>query len=100
MPIQYKIKTGDCISSLAYDYGFFPDTIWNHPDNAELKQKRKDPNVLMRGDLLVIPDKEIKEVTKSTEQAHRFRKKGVPAKLKVRLLKKGEPRKNEKYRLI
>jgi putative peptidoglycan binding protein len=97
---QYKVEQGDCISSIAFAHGFFPDTIWNHPDNSQLKQKRKDPNVLMVGDVVAIPDKEIKEVSKATEQKHRFRKKGVPAKFKVRVLKKGQPRKNEKYRLI
>ena len=100
MPIQHKIQPGDCVSSLAYAHGFFPATIWDHPDNAELKQKRQDPNVLLPGDILVIPDKTLKELSKPDEQKHRFRKKGVPAKLKVRLLKNGEPRKNEKYRLI
>jgi len=97
---QYTVEQGDCISSIAFAHGFFPDTIWNHPDNSALKQKRKDPNVLRAGDMVVIPEKEIKEISEATEQKHRFRKKGVPAKLKVRLLKKGKPRKNEKYRLI
>ncbi|HWV99923.1 MAG TPA: peptidoglycan-binding domain-containing protein [Candidatus Acidoferrum sp.] len=100
MPLNYKAKPGDCISSIAYEQGFFPDTIWNHPGNAELKQKRKDPNVLLPGDIVVIPDKQLKELSKPTEQEHRFKKKGVPAKLKLRLLKNNQPRKNEKYRLI
>jgi hypothetical protein len=100
MPTRYPVKQGDCLSSVAYAHGFFPDTIWNHPDNADLKQLRKDPNVLMPGDLLVIPDKDLKALSKPTEQKHKFRKKGVPAKFKVRLLKNGQPRKNEKYRLI
>jgi len=100
MPTPYTVKAGDCLSSIAYVNGFLPDTIWNHADNASLKQKRKDPNVLMAGDVVVIPDKDIKEVSKPNEKEHRFCKKGVPAKLKVRLLKKGEPRKNEPYRLV
>jgi len=100
MPTSYTVKNGDCISSIAFEHGFFPDTIWNHGDNAELKSKRKDPNVLMPGDVVIVPDKQINEISKPTEQEHRFRKKGVPAKLKVRVLKKGQPRKNEKYRLI
>jgi hypothetical protein len=100
MPTSYTVKNGDCISSIAFEHGFFPDTIWNHGDNAELKSKRKDPNVLMPGDVVFVPDKQINEISKPTEQEHRFRKKGVPAKLKVRVLKKGQPRKNEKYRLI
>jgi Putative peptidoglycan binding domain/LysM domain len=100
MTTPYKVKAGDCLSSIAYEQGFFPDTLWNHPDNSELKQNRKDPNVLMPGDVVSIPDKALKEASKPAGQKHRFKKKGVPAKLKVCLMKKGKPRKNEKFRLI
>jgi N-acetylmuramoyl-L-alanine amidase len=100
MAAQYEVQQGDCLSSIACEYGFLPDALWNHPDNADLKQKRKDPNVLAKGDVITIPDIEIREVSKPTEQKHEFRRKGVPAKLKIQILKKGQPRKNEEYRLI
>jgi N-acetylmuramoyl-L-alanine amidase len=87
MPIDHEIGPGDCINSIALEHGFFPDTLWNHGSNSELKQKRKDPNVLFPGDKLHIPDIEIKEVSKATEKRHRFRRKGVPAKLHLRFLK-------------
>jgi LysM repeat protein len=49
MTTRYTVKQGDHLSSIAHEYGF-PDyqTIWNHADNAQLKQKRKNPNVLSR----------------------------------------------------
>ena len=100
MPKEYKVKQGDCISSIAYKYGFFPDTIWNDSANAELKDKRKDPNVLYPGDVVVVPDKQLKEESGATEQKHRFRKKGVPAMLKVRLTVNDEPRANVPYKLM
>lgn len=100
MPIRYTVNPGDCLSRIAFEHGFLPDTIWNYPGNSELKGTRKDPNVLMAGDVVVIPDRELKEASKPSDKKHRFRKKGIPAKLKVRLLKKGKPRKNERYRLI
>lgn len=96
MPIDYEIAPGDCINSVALRHGFFPDTLWNHGSNAELKERRKDPNVLMTGDKLFIPDIKIKEVDKATEKRHRFRRKGVPAKLHLRFLKpKDKPPKDE-----
>lgn len=97
---KYKVKQGDCISSIAYKHGFFPDTLWNHAENANLKQKRKDPNVLLPGDEVFVPEKEEKKESCATEQKHRFRKKGVPAKMKVRLLINDEPRANEPYQLL
>lgn len=46
MPL-YVVQKGDCLSSIAFGFGFLPDTLLNHPANAGLKQKRKDPNILL-----------------------------------------------------
>jgi N-acetylmuramoyl-L-alanine amidase len=91
MPIDYIIAQGDCLDSIALSHGFFPDTLWNHGANADLKKLRKDPNVLFPGDKLVIPDIQIREVTKATEKRHRFKRKGVPAKLNLRFVKPKDP---------
>lgn len=100
MPTQYIVKQGDCVSSIAYENGFFPDAIWNHPDNSDLKQKRRNPNVLMDGDTIIIPDKELREVSKSTDQEHKFKRKGVPERLNIKLLDYNhQPRTNLPYKI-
>ena len=99
MPINHQVKQGDCISSIAFENGFFPDTIWNHPSNAELKKKRADPNVLMPGDMVFVPDKRPKEVSEPTNQVHKFKCKNTPEKFKLQLLIGGEPRVGEEYEL-
>lgn len=99
MATNHQVKAGDCLSSIAFEYGFLPDTIWNHPSNAELKKKRKDPNVLLPGDVVFVPDKRLKEVSHATNQVHKFTVKNVPAKLSLRLLFEGEPRRSEPYTL-
>jgi N-acetylmuramoyl-L-alanine amidase len=96
---NHEVEQGDCITSISQQYGFFWDTIWNHADNAELKELRKDPNALLAGDVVVIPDKRQKEESCATEEKHKFKLKGVPAKLKIRLMLDDLPRKNEPYRL-
>ena len=96
MPKQ-KVGTGETTSSLAKKNGFFWRTIWDHPENAALKAKRKDPNVLFADDDIFIPEKQTKEVSKGCEQEHVFTLKGEPAKLKIRLLKLGQPRAGEEY---
>ncbi|HEY8559093.1 MAG TPA: peptidoglycan-binding domain-containing protein [Pyrinomonadaceae bacterium] len=99
MALNYVVKQGECISSIAFEHGFFPDTLWDHPDNARLKEKRKDPNILMPGDVVFIPDKRVKEVSEATDSVYKYKLKGVPAKMILRLLYSDEPLKNEPYTL-
>lgn len=96
---EYIVKQGDCLSSIANKYGLFWEKIWNHPKNAKIKEKRKDPNILYPGDVLFIPDKEEKEESAPTEQRHRFKVKGVPAMLRLQFKHGDKPRANEPYTL-
>lgn len=100
MPQLHVAKVNDCISSIALEHGFFPDTIWNDPDNADLRRVRSDPNVLRTGDLVVIPDKRHKEENKSTDRRHQFKRKGFPTTVHIRLLKNDEPQANKPYQLV
>ncbi len=93
MPIDYLVETGDCISSIAHEHGFFWETIWNHPQNAELKSKRKDPNILQEGDVAHIPDLTLKQETRATDKRHKFVRKGAPAKLRFRIMEEPLPEK-------
>jgi hypothetical protein len=96
---NYVVKQGECIESIALAHGFLPDTLWNHPDNAQLKRERKDPSLLLPGDRVQVPDPRPKQEQGADSQRHRFRRKGLPSKLRVRVLRDGEPRKNEPYTL-
>jgi hypothetical protein len=91
MAEEYLVKEGDCMSNIADKYGFFVNTLWNHASNAELKAKRKRPDVLAAGDVVAIPDKKVKEETVAVGERHRFLKKGIPAKVKLRVLYRSEP---------
>jgi hypothetical protein len=101
MAEDYRVTQGDCMSSIAFEHGFFWETLWNHARNAGLKEKRKDPNVLLEGDVVHIPDLAVKEEVGATEQRHRFRKRGVPEKLRLVLRDAhGRPRKQVSYQII
>jgi hypothetical protein len=52
----YVIRQGDYLLSLAHQFGFNPDSVWNDDKNAKLRQLRPDPNILLAGDVLYIPD--------------------------------------------
>ena len=99
MPESYVAKQGDCIHSIAFEKGFFPDTLWNHADNKNLKNLRKDPHVLLPGDVVSIPDKRLKEVSKPAENRHRFRRKGVPKQMRVQLVEGTDPIEDTTYKI-
>lgn len=84
--LNYVVKQGDCLSSIGDKYGIFWEKIWNHPKNSRLKAKQQDPNILYPGDVVFVPEKEEKEESCAPEQKHKFRRKGTPAKLRLRLM--------------
>ncbi|HMA95935.1 MAG TPA: peptidoglycan-binding domain-containing protein [Polyangiaceae bacterium] len=99
MPKNYIVKEGECVHSIASREGFFWKTIWNEGGNAGLREKRKDPAVLLVGDELVIPDKRIKAVSLATGKVHEFLVKGIPVKLRLVVQHNEQPIPNEEYTL-
>jgi hypothetical protein len=85
------------MASIADNYGFFWQTLWNLPENADLKQKRKNPNILLAGDIVAIPDKRFKEEVRATDKTYRFQRKGIPSRFRMRLLDGGKPRSGLSY---
>lgn len=98
MPIQHTVKAGECLSSIALAEGLFPAQIWDDQANAALRELRADnPNALRAGDVLVIPDKRRREHSVAMDACHVFRRKGVPAQFRVKLLDEDEAIANEPY---
>lgn len=70
---KHTVKEGEHISTLADLYKFFDfHTIWDDGGNADLKAKRKNPNVLNPGDIVTIPEKILKELSRPTTRIHWF----------------------------
>ncbi|MBN2170813.1 MAG: peptidoglycan-binding protein [Candidatus Krumholzibacteriota bacterium] len=83
---EHRVTQGDCLLSLAKEHGFSWETLWNHPDNAELKRLRKDPNALKPGDVLVIPERRDKQEDAAGEAKTQFRRTGALARLRLEIL--------------
>jgi murein DD-endopeptidase MepM/ murein hydrolase activator NlpD len=88
---QHPVAAGDCLTSIAAQYGFSVDAIWNLADNASLKDKRKDPNTLVPGDVVVIPDRQEKVVSCATAQTHKFKLSAASALLRLQLFEDEKP---------
>lgn len=96
---RHVVTQDDCTSTMAQRFGHFWETIWNDTHNSDLRQKRKNEDVLLPGDVVFIPALREKTESGATEQRHRFRRKGVPVKLKLTIMGGEKPRANEPYRL-
>jgi hypothetical protein len=94
---EYEVRQGECISSIAKGRGHFWKTIWDAPQNRELREARENPNIVLPGDRIHVPAIRPKEETGETERRHRFRRRGEPATLHITFLRNGVARANEPY---
>lgn len=97
---RYVVKKGDCLSSIAAEHGLPWKVLWADPKNANLKRKRKDPNVLMPGDVVFVPDTRERMEDCATEDRHRFLRKRGRTLLRIILKdEEDEPLASKDYEL-
>lgn len=96
---DYVVRSGDCLASIASAHGHAWSTLWRHPDNADLRKARKDPNVLFPGDRVTIPPVRQSVSHRPTGARHRYVLKTTPARLNLELRWGGEARAGEPYEL-
>jgi len=90
---------GDSIDKIAYKAGLYPATIWDHPNNSELRKHRAHRNELEPGDRIFVPEKNQKKLPCAVDKRYRFLRMGVPSLLRLQALQDFGPRKGEPYRL-
>jgi hypothetical protein len=86
-----EIASDDSIESVAFRHGHFPETLWNHPQNAALQQERRSMHVLLAGDRVFVPAIAPKAVACDTGRTHRFRRRAVPSRLSLKLAIGSQP---------
>jgi N-acetylmuramoyl-L-alanine amidase len=53
--VPYVVRKGDTVAELAFRRGATVAEVWNHEKNAELKARRKNPDVLALLDIVYLP---------------------------------------------
>jgi len=87
MSEPHIVAQGETLSGIARQHGFSSyKTLWDAAENKELKDKRKNPNILFPGDQLFIPDKETKDETRATDKKHRFELQAESLKIRIELM--------------
>jgi len=96
----HSVEQGECLSTLAVRYRAGDwRALYQHPSNADLRARRPNPNVLLPGDQVFVPDPGTGKVAVCAIDAlHRFKVKVATVKLRV-VLKDSEdkPLAGKKY---
>lgn len=102
MATRHAVRQGECLASIAAAHGFAEwEPIYEHPENAQLRERGRKAHLLYPGDTVFIPDKEPKSYAGATGRRHRFVLKRPPVTLRLRLLAPtGEAIANRKYLLL
>ena len=97
----YNVKQGDNLSLIALVFGYKDHTtIYNHPNNADFKKQRPDPDILFPGDMVFIPNLVIKEQSCATDQRWNFVLRRPKKVLRIVVEDfEGKPMPNAAYRL-
>lgn len=87
MTKKHEVQQGEHLSRIAEQHGFGDyGPIWEHPENAGLRELRNDPHVLAPGDVVVIPDPEPASKFLQTGSRWTFRLGARPVHLRLRLV--------------
>jgi N-acetylmuramoyl-L-alanine amidase len=88
IPARYhEVRQGEWVSKISAQYGITDwQRVWNHPNNSDLRQKREEPNVICPGDLLFIPERELRVENCPTDNRHCFTLRIGKKKLKLVLV--------------
>jgi len=74
MPHQHTIAPGETLAELASEHGFSCGSqLYEHADNAALRERRSDPDLLATGDVVVIPDPVPGAAEVRVSARHRFK---------------------------
>ena len=82
----HTVQQGETTTGLAFGHGLHWQTIWQHPNNLDLRNLRQHQNILHPGDRIFIPAREVKELPKPTDQLHKFVRLGTPEKFNMQFL--------------
>ncbi|MBC7925517.1 MAG: peptidoglycan-binding protein [Bryobacteraceae bacterium] len=69
----YTVLQGDCLSSIARRHGLTSwRRIYDAAENAAFRRRRPNPNVIEPGDVLFVPERELKDRQASTDKLHHY----------------------------
>jgi hypothetical protein len=68
----FEVGQGDCIYSIAARTGHDWQTLWDHPENRQLREARREPGILLPGDRVFLPRLSVKTLELESGKRHRI----------------------------
>jgi N-acetylmuramoyl-L-alanine amidase len=70
---DYTIRQGDTLARIAAAHQLASwKKIYQHPNNADFRQKRPNPDLIYPGDLIYVPDREDRHESGDTDRRHSY----------------------------
>ena len=91
------VAPGEHVESLAAAHGVTAEAIWDHPDNAALREAGRSPNVLHPGDVVTLPAPRARGIRVTAGQTAAFRAHIRRIETRIRLLEGNDPVANEPF---
>lgn len=57
---KHIVKQGECLASIAHDYGFSWRALWDAPENQGLREMRRNPGILYPGDKVFVSERKLR----------------------------------------
>lgn len=101
MPAQHTVRQGDTLGRIAREHGFASwRAIYDHADNAALRERRPNPALLLPGDEVAIPEKRPEPRPLEVRRTNRFVARGPGRKIRLVLrAADGKPLAGKRYEL-
>jgi len=74
----HVVTQGECLSKIAARHGVPWSVLWNAPENADLRSKRKSPHVLLPGDVVQVPALRVHQMARPSDAEHTIEVKRGP----------------------
>jgi N-acetylmuramoyl-L-alanine amidase len=82
----HTVRSGEWISKIAAQNGISDwRTVWNAPENTDLRDARPDPNLIHPGDVVYVPPVRRKHQAGDADARHKFKLKKNLKRLKIKL---------------
>ena len=69
----YRVQQGDTLAKIADAFGLASwKRIYDHPENADFRRRRPNPNLVFPGDTVFVPDRQDRTDSAQTNQKHQY----------------------------